>query len=707
MSDPPSPGSPTPFDRPPDDRLDSWKEIAAYMKRDVTTVQRWEKREGMPVHRHVHDRMGSVYAFRTDLDAWARRRSPALVDEAVQGGQRPGEERPAAERGFVGDVERDLQSVNGTSAQEAATPAARRRPPRVWLLAATGAVLVAVLTIWQFRRPDPTRENPLANARFGQLTDFDGTEQAAAVSRDGRYAAFLSDRDGRMDLWLTQVGSGEFHNLTRGSERELVNPSVRTLGFSPDGTLVTFWTRRPASPTQANIGIWAAPVVGGEPRLYLDGAAEFDWSGDGARLVYHTPGPGDPMYVSDSGRSSEARKIFSAPPGLHSHFLVWSPDQAFIYFVQGALPDRLDIWRIRSTGGTPERITNHDSLVSHPVFLNARTLLYLASDSDGSGPWIHSLDLDRRIRRRVSFGIDRYTSLAASADGHRLVATIASPKGTLWRLSIAGARAETSSARRIPLKTGHGSSPRLGAGYLLYVSSKGATDSIWKLQGDRATELWSASDTRIIGGPAIARDDGRIAFLIRQNGQTMLCVVNEDGTNARIITRSLELQGDPAWTPDGQYITVAVVADGIPRLFNVPLDGRSATPLVEEYSVDPVWSPDGDILVFSGADIGTTFEVKAVKADGSAYPLPKLTLTRGARHLCFMPGRRSLVVLRGEIRHKDLWLIDLETGAEHQLTDLAADFDVGDFDISLDGYDIVLQQVQEHSDIVLLELPRR
>ena len=325
MSDPPSPGSPLPFDRPPDDRLDSWKEIAAYLKRDVTTVQRWEKREGMPVHRHVHDKMGSVYAFRSELDVWAAGRSPALVDEPIQTGPRPGEERPAAEREIVEDVERDLQSVNGASAQAAADPVARRRRPGVWLLAATGAVLVAVLTIWQFRQSDPTQENPLANARFSQLTDFDGTEQAAVVSRDGRYAAFLSDRDGQMDLWLTQVGSGEFHNLTRGSERELVNPSLRTLGFSPDGTLVTFWTRRPASPTQANIGIWAAPVVGGEPRLYLDGAAEFDWSGDGARLVYHTPGPGDPMYVSDSGRSSDARKIFSAPPGLHSHFLVWSP----------------------------------------------------------------------------------------------------------------------------------------------------------------------------------------------------------------------------------------------------------------------------------------------------------------------------------------------------------------------------------------------
>ena len=64
-------------------------------------------------------------------------------------------------------------------------------------------------------------------------------------------------------------------------------------------------------------------------------------------------------------------------------------------------------------------------------------------------------------------------------------------------------------------------------------------------------------------------------------------------------------------------------------------------------------------------------------------------------------------MLRGDIRHKDLWLIDLDTGAEHQLTNLAPDFEMRDFDISPDGRELVLEQVQEHSDIVLLELPRR
>jgi hypothetical protein len=44
---------------PNEGRLNSWKKIAVYLKRDITTVQRWEKREAMPVHRHLHDKMGS------------------------------------------------------------------------------------------------------------------------------------------------------------------------------------------------------------------------------------------------------------------------------------------------------------------------------------------------------------------------------------------------------------------------------------------------------------------------------------------------------------------------------------------------------------------------------------------------------------------------------------------------------------------------
>ena len=93
------------------------------------------------------------------------------------------------------------------------------------------------------------------------------------------------------------------------------------------------------------------PTLGGQPKPYLEGAAEFDWSHDGSRPAYHTTGPGDPMFVSDGGQRSEGRPIFTAPAGLHAHYLHWAPDGAFLYFVQGSLPDGLDIWRIRPAGG--------------------------------------------------------------------------------------------------------------------------------------------------------------------------------------------------------------------------------------------------------------------------------------------------------------------------------------------------------------------
>ena len=67
----------------PEPQLDSWKEIANYVKRDVSTVQRWEKREGMPVHRHLHDKRGSVYAFACELDAWLQSRTPNGEQEQV------------------------------------------------------------------------------------------------------------------------------------------------------------------------------------------------------------------------------------------------------------------------------------------------------------------------------------------------------------------------------------------------------------------------------------------------------------------------------------------------------------------------------------------------------------------------------------------------------------------------------------------------
>jgi TolB-like protein/Flp pilus assembly protein TadD len=82
MKDPSPVSSSGLSDQPTEAPLDSWKEIATYVRRDVSTVQRWEKREGMPVHRHLHDKRGSVYAYGSELDAWLQSRKLGLEEEA-------------------------------------------------------------------------------------------------------------------------------------------------------------------------------------------------------------------------------------------------------------------------------------------------------------------------------------------------------------------------------------------------------------------------------------------------------------------------------------------------------------------------------------------------------------------------------------------------------------------------------------------------
>jgi TolB-like protein/Tfp pilus assembly protein PilF len=94
--------SPPPPEQRAEDRLDSWKEIAAYLDRDVTTAQRWERREGMPVHRHVHDKRGSVYALTSELDAWRRSRTPRLEEEGEREAEASGETGADSRRTTLG-----------------------------------------------------------------------------------------------------------------------------------------------------------------------------------------------------------------------------------------------------------------------------------------------------------------------------------------------------------------------------------------------------------------------------------------------------------------------------------------------------------------------------------------------------------------------------------------------------------------------------
>jgi TolB-like protein len=76
------------------DRLNSWKEIAGYLNVSVRTAMRWEKTEGLPVHRHRHDRLSSVYAYKTELDRWWNSRPDLKQPRGIEPSPPPGPDQP-------------------------------------------------------------------------------------------------------------------------------------------------------------------------------------------------------------------------------------------------------------------------------------------------------------------------------------------------------------------------------------------------------------------------------------------------------------------------------------------------------------------------------------------------------------------------------------------------------------------------------------
>lgn len=201
-------------------RLDSWKEIAAYLRRDITTARRWEKREGLPVHRHLHERRDSVYAFPAEIDAWWRGRRDHLVERVGDGTVGP---------------------TTGPLARPMETPRSDRPSTRIWWLpAAFAAVAVVpaafvVADVWT-----STNDRP-AELRFSEFPPAGSVFETLALSPDARQLAYTASHGsgGGPLLWVRPLDATAAHLLpdTEGAALPFWSPSGDALGFFAAGKL--------------------------------------------------------------------------------------------------------------------------------------------------------------------------------------------------------------------------------------------------------------------------------------------------------------------------------------------------------------------------------------------------------------------------------------------------------------------------------------
>lgn len=617
----------------------------------------------------------------------------AAVEKALE---KDPADRYQTARDLVVDLRHAVREKAGVPPPESVN-AIERRPLWPWIVGAAALALVAA-TLWIRQRDRPAAENPLANATFTRLTDYEGAELDAAISPDGKFVAFLSDQAGHFGVWLIQVGAGKAVNLTPGSEDE--SAPLRAMGFSWNGAEI--WlsgteTRR----------VRMLPLVGGEPRVLLAAkAVSPTWSPDGARLAYHLLEAGDPIFVADRD-GSNARQIFKDRPDKHNHFLIWGPAGEWLYFIHGTPANkRTDLWRIRPSGADPEQLTHQNTEMRDPTPLAPGTILYLARDSDWSGPWIWAYDVGRKTSRRLTFGLETYTSLSASADGKRLAATVANPKVGLWTVPLRDSVAEESDVKPFGLPSTRALKPRFGGNALYYLSSQGTGDGLWRLEGGKAVEVWRGAQGEVIEPPAVSPDGRRIAIVTRTEGRRRLRLITADGAESNAVAQEIDTEGSADWSPDSNWIVTGGNDGKGEGLFKIPTAGGAPVRLTSGVGRDPVWSPDGSLIAYSGANVFTLAPLLAVRPDGTPVEMPQIRTQRDGERVRFLPNGEGLVYMQGTgaTSWQDFWLLDLKTRKTRQLTKLSDRATMGAFDISPDSKQIVFDRRRENSAVVLIDL---
>ncbi len=589
-------------------------------------------------------------------------------------------------------------------------PAPARRKGLLWILAAAGAMAIVIggLVAQRLLSPRATPwSNPLDSATFSRLTDFDGSQTHPAISPDGKFVAFLSDRGGGLDIWLSQTtASGAPTNLTRGGIGT-AGPPLRGLGFSADGAEVWSAGVKASQDVEGRrLTLW--PLVGGAQRNFLDEhVAEVAWSPDGARIVYHTWEDGDPVFVAERN-GANARQIVRSEAGLHNHFQVWSRDARWIYFVRGRPQTReMNLWRISPDGEHLEQLT-HLGLgtdITYPAPIDARTVLYVARDDGGAGPWLWSFDVEDHVSRRLISGLEQYTAVAATADGKRLVMSSANSQMSLWSVPITDGVAGTSAVTSLQLPTVRAQAPRFGGGALFYLSSRGGADGLWRYRDGQAVEIWRGADGAVEWPPALSADGKNVAFALKVGGKWQLHVMGADGTPPRPLPSDVDVRGAASWSPDGEWIAVAGNDRNGDGLFKLPAAGGAPVRIASGAFVDPVWSPRGDLIVYGGTQTFTQMPLLGVRPDGTAVELPRIEVRRDGERARFLPDGSGLVYMQGGASgNQDFWLLDFATPQPRRLTDLGGSGTMRTFDVSPDGRQIVFDRARESSSIVVVDL---
>ena len=533
------------------ERLESWKEIAAYLKRDVRTVQRWEGSKGLPVHRLGEGKRVPIYAMRSELDEWWRRSAELLSTE---------------------------------------TPSRPRSRGWLWIATIAGAAALAGLLGWWLAARRPPRE-----FRVVRLTSSQSDAHRPAFSPGGSQVAFVwrGEEPGPYRLFVQMTSGGPPRPLT-------TEPVGACVAWSPDGSRIAFARRG---------SIYLVSPLGPPERKVTQGLCA-DWMPDGKFLVVASAETmPSSLYMVSLETGVRTRLTNPTLKSAGDFYPACSPDGRNIAFQHrfAGIGDEIYVmpmshgvsqgpeWRLTRDAGTIEGIA---------WMPNGREIVFASTRGGRPGLWRIGLKPGADPRRIA--GTDDASFPAISRGAHtRLAYEAGISDRNIWRMEISPDAGTAGPAQRIVDSAADDLGPQFSSdgSRLAFVSSRSGSYEIWvsNSDGSHPAQLTSFGGP-IIGVPRWSPDGRRLAFnaLVRDNMD--IYVVNADGGGLRRFTSEPSWEARPSWSRDGRWIYFCSNRSGgaqIGQIWKAPSEGGAAVQVTQDGALDAAESPDGKLLYYS------------------------------------------------------------------------------------------------------------
>ena len=642
----PGPGDPL------QDRLDSWKEIAAYLGRGIRTVQRWEREEGLPVHRLVHEKRGSIYARREELAAWWESRRLTLAAPPSGAAAEPAAPRLERLTWTTALTNWPALSSNARLIAYVSDAGQDGTTPQIWIQQIGGAAL--------------------------RLTNGEREYSHLSFSPDDTRILFTSTDDSGPSVYEVPALGGEPRVLQRGASRGRISPD----------------------------GLWLASVPHNAPglRIAARGGAGFrtigpelvdvacsTWLPDsGSLLVHARPDPafeaewyivpmagGAPINTGVVQRFREAG-MFTVPTGV-----AWVED-SLVCSAAGAQGVNLYRQRLVAStfqpAGAPEQLTASSESTWLPTAAAGR-LAFFSSRADAN-VWSVALNAATGVGqgplRRMTRGPFPLGYLTVTSDFRTLAySSYRRGGGDIYLRDLHTGSERTLTDGPAEEKGYPAISP---SGVLLAYSTKppGGGRAVRPLfVASLADGAWRKLSDDCGGRPREWVDERRLVIERFARLNSIAIVDTETGEQQELLTSAERSVTNPRLSPDRRWIAFDASRPGervsvFVSAFRTEPVAEAEWVLIDRAASHPFWSADGRFLYYTPAGtnplVRSVIRARQISSESCAVPGEPITVYASTEMLmpAYLPGTSpiatpdQIILVLGDFRG-DVWLMELES----------------------------------------------